>query len=75
MKIDTLKATEHRTETTTWSHEFHPRVINNTTIEFSEQETSLLNMGINFNLPNDRKDSLISELFNADPVVKCLMCE
>lgn len=71
-KIDRLFEQQIITETINCKHVFHPRLINKTDILFSDEEISLLNKGLNFNFPNDKKNSLIAELFNAETAVKQL---
>lgn len=71
-KLEHLIESQIHNEIIKCSHEFHPRVINMTEIQFSEDELNLLNIGLNFNFANNRKSSLITELLQSESAIKSI---
>lgn len=54
-------------------HKFYPRVVNLSTIYFAEDEMSVLNKGLKYNLrSNNQKKHLISEILNAETAINSL---
>ena len=49
-------------KTTTTPHKFYPRVINKTNITFSDEEMTILNKGLKYNLNFKQKQNWISTL-------------
>lgn len=69
-KIRNLMEKQHTKEIIKCSHIFHKRVINYTDISFDENELKLLNKGLQFNFPNNKKTSMLSELLNIESAIK-----
>lgn len=69
-KIKNLMEKQIKQDIINCSHVFYQRVINNTEIQFNEEETNLLNKGLNFNFPDNKKSSLFSELLNTEASIK-----
>jgi len=53
LKINKLACGQNRNPDS--KTQFYPRVVNNTNIEFSDEEIALLNKGLKYNLPCNNK--------------------
>lgn len=71
-KINSLIEKQHKQDIIKCSHTFFKRVVNNTEIKFSDEELNLLNKGLNFNFPSNKKSSLFSELLNTEASIKSI---
>lgn len=74
-KIERLLQTQIIQEKVSCKHKFFPTVTNLTKINFDKNEMKLLNKGMNFNFPNNKKTSFLQELFQAEAVIKSLQTE
>jgi hypothetical protein len=66
------KLTKEQTTTPREKHTFHPRVINNTNITFSDNEMELLQKGPKFNLHSKKKNWLQNLALEAETAVTLL---
>jgi hypothetical protein len=66
------KLTQLQTKTPQQKHVFHPRVINNTDISFSDQEMSLLQKGPKYNLHTKNKDWVQNLALEAETAISQL---
>lgn len=51
---------------------FYPRTINKTDISFTDEELTVLNKGLNFNLPQVGKKGIFNELINTEVAIKSI---
>jgi hypothetical protein len=70
MKIN--KLTQNQTNNQNTDIQFYPRVINKTNIFFSDDELTLLNKGLKYNLSQKRKHWLSDLAFEAEAAVTLL---
>jgi hypothetical protein len=66
------RLTKEQTNTPLPTHEFFPRVINNTDIKFTDTEHELLNKGFKYNLHHKRKDWLENLALEAESAINYL---
>jgi hypothetical protein len=69
-KISKLVQTQISKPTT--NTQFHPRVVNKTSIPFTEEEMKLLNKGLKYNLSHKRKHWLSNFALEAEAVITLL---
>jgi hypothetical protein len=67
------KLTKEQINTPLLTHEFFPRVINNTDIKFTDREYELLNKGFKYNLHHKRKDWLENLALEAESAINYLL--
>jgi hypothetical protein len=70
LKINSLVATQ--TEEPKTKTQFYPKVINKTDITFTDEEMTLLNKGLKYNLNYRNKDELITLALEAETAISLL---
>jgi predicted GIY-YIG superfamily endonuclease len=71
-KLETLLNKKHNIDIGKINHKFYPRTINLSDVVFDDDEMKLLNKGLKYNLVNNGRKHLFSEIINAEASIQTL---
>ena len=72
LKIQKLISTQHPKSPSECKHSFYPCTVNLTNIVFDDNETCLLNKGLNYSIPPTHRQQIFNDIISAESAIKAI---